>query len=180
MAVGFDGVSNLRRPGTGRSRPDSDQARIQMTLGNRYLNLEPDAVSRRFWVHLAAVIAAGVILAAVFGTIAFAGSVALGGVLATINHRWLMGSVRGILGTGSTKVPPGTTMMFMFRWLIIAAAGFAAYRIAHVSAAGILTGLLAPAAAAVVEAAYLTFRSIGRDTQWNDPIEPEDNQATLI
>ncbi|HEY6331998.1 MAG TPA: ATP synthase subunit I [Blastocatellia bacterium] len=151
-----------------------------MRVGNSYLNLEPDAVNRRFWIYLVGAIAAGTALAAIFAKIEFAGGVLFGGVLATINYRWLMGSVRGILGAGSKSVPPGTAMMFLFRWLVIAALGFAGYRAGHLSPAAILTGLLAPAVAALIEAGYLSIRLIGRGTELNNAVEPQDNQGSPI
>lgn len=122
---------------------------------------EPGAVTRRFWRHIVAVVCAGTILAAGLGKLDFSGGILFGGLLALLNYRWLISSVRGILSTGSPRVPPGTAMGFIFRWLVIAGLGYGAYRVLHFSAAGMLTGLLAPAAAGLMEAGYLGYKIIG-------------------
>jgi hypothetical protein len=121
---------------------------------------EPDAVNRRFWRHLLITVAIGVAAAAMFGGPRFAGGVLLGGGLAMLNFRWLLSSVNGVLAVGSPKVPPGTTMMFMLRWVVIAAIAYAAHRVFQVKGAAIIAGLLAPALAVLLEAGYLTFRFI--------------------
>jgi hypothetical protein len=121
---------------------------------------DSDVVNRRFWRHLVIAVAIGAAAAAMFGGLRFAGGVVLGGALAVLNFRWLLSSVKGILSVGSPKVPPGTTMMFMFRWLVIAAIAFAANQALHLKGAAIVAGLLAPVPAVLFEACYLTFRLI--------------------
>ena len=136
----------------------------------QYQAMEPDAVNRRFWRHIFVVVCAGTLVAAAYGSPSFAGGVFLGGLLAAFNYRWLLSSVRGILAIGGSRVPPGTTMMFMFRWLVVAALGYGAYYLFHFSSTGIVTGLLAPAAAALMEAGYLSFKLIATQSK-SEPLK---------
>jgi hypothetical protein len=123
--------------------------------------IEPEAVSKRFW-RLLVISAAGMALAGlVFGNPRIAAGILLGGGLALLNFRWLVGSVRGIMTVGSRRVPPGTAMKIALRWLVVAIAGYAGYRTGYFSAAGILIGLLAPAPAVLFESIYLTFKTVG-------------------
>jgi len=119
---------------------------------------EPQAVSRRVWRAIVFVVILGSVVAAVFGNGRFAAGVLTGGLLALLNYRWLLSSVRGILDIAGPKAPPGTTMMFMLRWMVVAAIGYVCYAFGHLSPAGMVAGLLAPAVAAVIEAAYLGYK----------------------
>jgi hypothetical protein len=74
----------------------------------------------------------------------------------------LHASLRGILAVGSAKTPPGTTMKFVTRWLVIAAVAWAAHQTGYFEAVGILAGLFAPAIAVMMEAAYVTFKTLAR------------------
>ena len=84
----------------------------------------------------------------------------LGGALALLNYRWLHASVRDILGVGSTKVPPGTYLKFIVRWLVVAAVAWGANRTGHFDAVAIIAGLFAPALAVMLEAGYTTIKAL--------------------
>jgi|HubBroStandDraft_6_1064221.scaffolds.fasta_scaffold1216239_2 hypothetical protein len=129
---------------------------------------EPEVVNRRFWRSIMLVVVLGSVFAAVFGNLKFTGGVVLGGLLAMLNYRWLLSSLRGILLIASPKAPPGTAMMFMFRWLVIAALGYTAYWLGHFSSTGIVMGLLAPAVAVLMEAGYLSYRLMAGIRELND------------
>lgn len=120
------------------------------------------AVERRLWRNILAVIACAILAAAIFADLHFLLGLILGGGLALLNYRWLHASLRAILGTGSTSAPPGTSMKFIVRWLLIATLGWAANRTGYFDAVGILAGLFAPAAAVMIEAAYITYKTIAR------------------
>ena len=120
------------------------------------------AVERRVWRNILAVLACAIIAAAIFADLYFLLGLILGGGLALLNYRWLHSSLRAILGTGSTSAPPGTSMKFIVRWLLIATLGWAANRTGYFDAAGILTGLMTPAAAVMLEAAYVTYKTLAR------------------
>src|SRR5262249_53069694 len=49
-------------------------------------------------------------------------------------------SVRAILATGSEKLPPGTRIKLVFRWLVVAAVAYLANRTGYFPAIGIVTG----------------------------------------
>ena len=53
-------------------------------------------------------------------------------------------------------------MKFIVRWLLIATLGWAANRTGYFDAVGILAGLFAPAAAVMIEAAYVTYKTLTR------------------
>ena len=85
---------------------------------------------------------------------------AIGGMLALLNYRWLHSSLRAALAGGEKKVPPGTTVKFLIRWLVIAAVVYGASLTGYVDSAAMLIGLFAPALAIMIEAAYVTYRTI--------------------
>jgi ATP synthase I chain len=123
---------------------------------------DPAAIERRVWRNIFIVIFLAVITAAVLADLKFMLGIALGGALALLNYKWLHASLRGILAVGSTKTPPGTTMKFVTRWLVIAAAAWAAYQTGYFDAVAILSGLFAPALAVIMEAAYVTFKTFAQ------------------
>src|SRR5436853_2444059 len=125
---------------------------------------EPLAVERRLFRSVMIVIAAGTMLTAALGTGALALGTLLGGLLSVVNLRWLAASLRGIFElnreTGRAKTPPGTLMKFVLRWFLIGGVGYGASLTGFFSSAGIVAGLLAPAAAVLVEACYCTYKTL--------------------
>src|SRR5438128_3561837 len=120
------------------------------------------AVERRVWRNILGVLAVAVLIAAVFADLPFILGLILGGGLALLNYRWLHSSLRAILDTGSAHAPPGTSLKFIVRWLLIATLGWAANRTGYFDAVGILAGLFAPAAAVMIEAAYVSYKMVAR------------------
>src|SRR5438128_9832876 len=120
------------------------------------------AVERRVWRNILGVLAVAVLIAAVFADLPFLLGLILGGGLALLNYRWLHSSLRAILGTGNRSAPPGTSMKFIARWLLIAIMAWAANRTGYFDAVGILAGLFAPAAAVMLEAVYVTYKTLVR------------------
>jgi hypothetical protein len=121
----------------------------------------PEAVERRVLRNIVAVIALAVVAAAFLADLSVMLGLVLGGALSLLNYKWLHSSLRAVLGEGSKKAPPGTIIKFIVRWLVIAAVAWAANRTGYFDAAAILAGLLAPAAAVMIEAAYVAFKTFG-------------------
>ena len=120
---------------------------------------EPAAVQRRVWRNLIAVAVGGLILALALAPLRVALGFGLGGALAVFNYWWLSSSLRGVLAMDMSKTPPGTMLKLFLRWIIVAAVAYAANSTGYFDAIGIVTGLTAPAAAIIVEAAYIGFRA---------------------
>ena len=119
----------------------------------------PEAVERRVWRNIFAVVAIAVVIAAILADLKFMLGLVLGGGLALLNYKWLHSSLREALSAGSEKAPRGTLIKFVVRWLVIAAAAWAANKTGYFNPVAILAGLFAPAAAVIVEAAYVAYKS---------------------
>jgi hypothetical protein len=131
--------------------PSNDDESLELTA--------PEAVERRVWRNIFAVVAIAVVIAAIAANLRFMLGLVLGGSLALLNYRWLHSSLRTVLGDGNEKAPPGTMIKFVVRWLVIAAVAWAANRTGFFDPLAILAGLFAPAAAVTVEAGYIAYKS---------------------
>jgi hypothetical protein len=120
----------------------------------------PQAVERRVWRNILAVIIAGLFLSAVFAEWRFTLGLILGSALALLNYKWLHASLKAVLEVGSAKTPPGTHIKFVVRWLLVATIAWAAHETGYFDAVGILAGLFAPAIAIMIEAVYVTYKTI--------------------
>jgi ATP synthase I chain len=153
-----------------REQQDGDDAQPRdaddtgNAVSDRYADALTDsqAIERRVWRNIIGVVVVAVLIAAVFAPLPFILGLILGGGLALLNYRWLHSSLRAILGTGSVRTPPGTSLKFIVRWLLIATLGWAANRTGYFDAVGILAGLFAPAVAVMIEAAYVTYKMVAR------------------
>ena len=121
---------------------------------------QPEAVERRVWRNIFVVIALGVLAACVLAEWKFALGLAIGGALALLNYKWLHSSLKDILSAGSSKAPPGTMMMFAARWLVIAIVIYGASLTGFIKPIAMLVGLFAPAIAVVMEAFYVTMKTL--------------------
>jgi len=120
----------------------------------------PEAVERRVLRNIFAVVALAVVAAAIFADLKFMLGLVLGGALALLNYKWLNASLREILAAGNQKAPPGTLIKFVVRWLVIAAVAWAANRTGQFDPVAIVAGLLGPAAAVVIESAYVGYKTL--------------------
>ncbi len=130
-----------------------------------------ESVVRRVWYALPV---CGVLVALAGGYAGgwrFAAGAAVGTLLAMANFRFLSNSLRSILGSGNEKPAPGTTMMFVFRWVIVATAAFAIYRTGYVAMGGLIAGLFTPAIATAFEALYQVAHVL------THPDGSEDNES---
>jgi hypothetical protein len=112
------------------------------------------AVVRRVTYATPAVGAAMVVVSLLAGDWRDAAGVVAGVVLAMINFRSLGNSLRSILAAGHERAPSGTTMMFVFRWIIVATIAFALTTTGLASIVGVFVGMFSPAAAIGLEAVY--------------------------
>ena len=124
---------------------------------------EPQAVERRIWRNIFVVIALATVAAAIFADLRFMLGLILGGGLALLNYKWLHASLKAILAAGSQKAPPGTTLKFVVRWLVIACVAWLANKTGYFDPVAILAGLFAPAVAVMMEAAYTTYKTVAQN-----------------
>ena len=120
----------------------------------------PEAVERRVLRNIFAVVALALVAAAIFADSRSMLGLVLGGALALLNYKWLNASLRAVLVVGGQKAPPGTLIKFVVRWLVIAAVAWAANKTGYFDPVAILAGLLAPAAAVAIEAAYVGYKTL--------------------
>jgi hypothetical protein len=126
--------------------------------------LQPPAIERRVWRNCKVVVALAVLISAPLADLKITLGLGLGGALALLNYRWLQSSVRDILKIAGPKVPPGTYLKFVVRWLVVGAIAWAANETGYFEGTAILAGLFAPALAIMVEAGYTTLKSLtGQD-----------------
>ena len=112
--------------------------------------------------------ALGVVGALALGGAADAVGVAVGTALAIANFRFLHNSLQSILDAGHEKAPPGTTLMFVFRWLIVATVAFGICRSGWASITGVFVGLFTPAAAIGLEAVFQVYHAIRHGDELDD------------
>src|SRR5690349_15588760 len=151
-----------QQDGDDDGRRDAGDTGAQVSDGYADTLTDSQAVERRVWRNILGVLAVAVLIAAIFAELPFILGLILGGGLALLNYRWLHSSLRAILGTGSAHAPPGTSLKFIVRWLLVATIGWAANRTGYFDAVGILAGLFAPAVAVMIEAAYVTYKMVAR------------------
>ncbi len=113
---------------------------------------DPAAVIRRLKVAVPVIGAVVTAIALVwFGWRDAVGAVA-GTALAIINFRFLSNSLRSFLGAGHEAAPPGTTMMFVFRWIIVGTVAYAILTAGVATIGGVFAGLFTPCIAIGIEA----------------------------
>jgi hypothetical protein len=122
----------------------------------------PTAVERRVWRNSIVVIALALLVAAIFAEVKITLGLALGGVLALLNYKWLHSSLKDVLSAGTGKPPPGTMMMFVVRWLVVATIIYGAHLTGYFDGFSMLAGLFAPALAVMIEAAYMTYKTLAQ------------------
>jgi hypothetical protein len=110
--------------------------------GETVLDAAPDGVEARiFRVMLASVILA-VCIAAIIAPWRFTAGLLLGGVLSLLNHSWLRSSVGAIIeANASGKTNVSRSARYILRYMVIAAAVFAAYKLNLVSLPATVFGL---------------------------------------
>lgn len=130
--------------------------------GSLWATEDAGAVVRRVWYATPAVGAAMAAVAAAAGDWRDPVGVAVGVGLAMVNFRYLRNSLKSILDAGHERAPRGTTMMFVFRWIIVATVAFAIYKTGCASTVGVFAGMFAPAVAIGFEAVYQVTHALRR------------------
>ena len=146
----------------------SDEGDLQSPLGEpksarddpALMLTAPEAVERRVLRNIFAVVALSVVAAVIFADLKFMVGLILGGALALLNYKWLNASLRAVRVVGTEKAPPGTLIKFVVRWLVIGAVAWVANKTGYFEPVAILAGLLAPAAAVAIEAAYVGYKTL--------------------
>ena len=144
-------------------RDSGDRAGATPNEGGADELTDPAAVERRVLRNIFAVIALAIVAAALLADLSFMLGLLLGGALALFNYKWLHASLKAALATGTGKAAPGTVMKFVLRWVIIGAAAYAASLTGYFNPIAILAGLLAPALAVMIEAGYVTYKTLSRN-----------------
>jgi hypothetical protein len=142
---------------------DEEDGASRDSAEDRFGFTDPARVERRVWRNIFVIIALVVVLAAIFTDAKFTLSLVLGSGLALLNFKWLHASLRAVLGVGSEKTPPGTAMKFIFRWLVVGAVIYGAIRTGWFDVIPIMVGLFAPAMAVMIEAVYMTYKTLKED-----------------
>jgi hypothetical protein len=76
----------------------------------------------------------------------------LGGLLSLLNFHWLQSSVAAVFDVAAGERPRVRVSRYFMRYLVVGAAGFAAYRLGLVSLAALFAGLCSFVPALFVEA----------------------------
>lgn len=100
-----------------------------------------------------------------FGTVIAAGF-AVGCVIGMLNFHWLKRVVSALAdratGSGKRQGSAGVVFRFLLRYLLVAAAAYAIFRVSLASLYGLLAGLFLPVAAIMVEAVYEVYVAVRR------------------
>jgi len=113
---------------------------------------DPEAVIRRMKLAVPVIGVVVAVVALVWAGWQDALGVTVGTVLAIVNFRFLSNSLRAILGAGHETAPPGTTTMFVFRWIIVGTVAYAILTSGLATIGGVFAGLFTPAIAIALEA----------------------------
>ena len=130
-------------------------SRITDTVtGDEVTSWDANALEERMLRTMIVVGAAAVLAAAVIAPWRVATGLMLGGVLSILNYRWLHLSATAIINLNiGSPAPSAHSIRYVLRYLIIAAAVFAAYQLNLVSLAATIVGLCSFVPALMFEAA---------------------------
>jgi ATP synthase I subunit len=90
--------------------------------------------------------------------VSVAAGFAVGCAIAILNFHWLKQVVSALAdratGSGKRQSSTGVVLRFLLRYLLVAAAAYAIFRVSLTSLYGLLAGLFLPVAAILMEAVY--------------------------
>jgi hypothetical protein len=124
---------------------------------------DPRAMERRIFRGMCVSAAVAVVAAAPFAPWRVTAGLLLGGLLSLLNHHWLRTSVAAVFGaTPEGARPRMRAARYVLRYVVIAAAVAAAYRLGLVSLAATLAGLCSFVPAALAEGFRQLYFAIAR------------------
>lgn len=133
--------------------------------GDAVTSRDAGALGSRLLRTMTWTVVVAVVIAAIIAPWRFTTGLLLGGTLSLLNYRWLNSSAAAIvnlsIGSHARRAP---STRYLFRYLVVAAAVFAAYQLQIVSLAGAILGLCSFVPAVFVEAfRQLYFIIINRE-----------------
>ncbi|MEW6126339.1 MAG: ATP synthase subunit I [Acidobacteriota bacterium] len=127
----------------------------------------PERVERRIWRNTFAIIILAIIFASLFANLKFTLSLFVGSALSLVNFKWLHASIKDVLTASDGKRPPGTMLLFIVRWILVGAVVYGLHLTGYFDIVAMLAGLFAPALAVMIEAGYVTYKTITQPGEHN-------------
>lgn len=130
-------------------------AEIAHSAGPEVLGKRDDeALERRLWRNATVLVAAAVVVSAIFAPWRVTTGLLLGAGLSLFNLYWLRSSLRAIFGgaQAATKAPRRNAARYVLRYFVIGLVVASAYTLNLISIAATIAGLCAFAAAIMLEA----------------------------
>ena len=138
---------------------DSASAREQGALRAE----DPHAMERRIFRDMCVSVALAVLASALLAPWRVTTGLLLGGTLALLNHHWLRTSVAAVFGGAAPgSRPKMKAARYVLRYVVLAAAVAAAYRLDLVSLVAALAGMCAFVPAALAEGLRQLYFAIAR------------------
>ena len=114
---------------------------------------DASALEARMLRTMIVTVVAAVVISAIVAPWRVTTGLVLGGALSILNYRWLHSSVTAIINLNiASPAPRAHSIRYVLRYLIVAAAVFAAYQLNIVSLAATLVGLCSFVPALMLEA----------------------------
>jgi hypothetical protein len=124
---------------------------------------DPRAMERRIFRGMCVAVALAVAAAALLAPWRVTAGLLLGGLLSLLNHHWLRTSVAAVFGaTPEGARPKMRAARYVLRYIVVAAAVAAAYRLNLVSLPATLAGLCSFVPAALAEGFRQLYFAIAR------------------
>lgn len=130
---------------------------VDTGTGDEVTSRDASALEARMLRTMVVTIVGAIVIAAVVAPWRITTGLLLGGALSILNYRWLHSSARAIIDLninlpGGSPAPRAHSIRYVLRYLIIAAAVFAAYQLNLVSLAATIVGLCSFVPALMFEA----------------------------
>ena len=121
--------------------------------GGIFTNANEDGLETRLFRTMMATVAVAVAAGAVLAPWRVTSGLLLGGLLSLLNYYWLRSSIAAVFDVEhSGKRPRVRVWRFIFRYLLIGAVGFVAFKLQVISLPAMLVGLCSFVPAVLIEA----------------------------
>ncbi|HVS81190.1 MAG TPA: ATP synthase subunit I [Pyrinomonadaceae bacterium] len=110
------------------------------------------ALETRIFRSMVAIVTLAVIASAMLAPWRVTAGLTLGGALSILNYHWLRTSIEAVLSNATEKRPRVKLSRYIFRYFVVGAVVFAAYKLQIVSLPATIAGLCAFVPALFVEA----------------------------